>query len=241
LTAPNNKNGFCPVEQNVLQLREAYCRALLRQQPGSVLDVGCGGGEVMGMLMEQGAACTGVEKFAPEQTYIDVPFAQASAEALPFADASFDWVSMRHIPHHLADPARAFAEALRVARHGLLIAEPFFDRALPEQALAEDVDLWMKRQHRRRGMVHDPNHSLHAVQAMLAPLSYRVSWSHHSPPTGNRDGSQLIVQILEESAQLPSKHPDLAKGEELIQRLRQLPVSWNGSLCMVVAHNTLDG
>jgi ubiquinone/menaquinone biosynthesis C-methylase UbiE len=48
---------------------------------------------------------------------------------LDFADASFDGCRMDRVLHHLDDPARAFAELVRVARHGgrLVIHEPDFE------------------------------------------------------------------------------------------------------------------
>jgi ubiquinone/menaquinone biosynthesis C-methylase UbiE len=43
---------------------------------------------------------------------------QADAEALPFADASFDFVYSWGVVHHSPDPARAVAEIVRVTRPG---------------------------------------------------------------------------------------------------------------------------
>jgi len=46
----------------------------------------------------------------------NVRFEAADAQALPFADASFDIVSCRIAPHHFADPAAFVREARRVLR-----------------------------------------------------------------------------------------------------------------------------
>lgn len=235
-----SNHELCPVEENVLQLRQAYCKLLLKHRPGTVLDVGCGGGQVMQMLAEQGVHCTGVENGPPSENLNGFEFVQASAEALPFAADSFDWVSMRHIPHHLAQPQRALAEAIRIARHGLLIAEPIFDRNHPAQALAEDVDLWLKRQHRREGRVHNPNLSLQQIRALMQPLGAAVSLWEHFPPSGNRDGSNLIAEINNYSAQLPSTRSDVSAGQDLIQRIQETPVSWNGSLCVIAERLSSD-
>ena len=48
---------------------------------------------------------------------------QASGDALPFADASFDAVSEFSILHHVPDPAAVVAEMLRVARRVVVIAD----------------------------------------------------------------------------------------------------------------------
>jgi len=48
---------------------------------------------------------------------------QASGDALPFVDASFDAVSEFSILHHVPDPAAVVAEMLRVARRAVVIAD----------------------------------------------------------------------------------------------------------------------
>jgi ubiquinone/menaquinone biosynthesis C-methylase UbiE len=87
-----------------------------------VLDVGCGTGELLGELVESSSVRgTGVDpsagmlevsrsKLAPS-----VRLQRASAENLPFDDASFDAATMRFVVHHLDRPT-AFAEINRVLR-----------------------------------------------------------------------------------------------------------------------------
>ena len=48
----------------------------------------------------------------------NVTIRQGAAEQLPFADASFEIVTVRHAPHHFADTARAVREMARVAKPG---------------------------------------------------------------------------------------------------------------------------
>ncbi len=45
-------------------------------------------------------------------------FVEGDAERLPFEDASFDLVTVRHAPHHFRDVARFLSEARRVLRPG---------------------------------------------------------------------------------------------------------------------------
>jgi glycosyltransferase involved in cell wall biosynthesis/SAM-dependent methyltransferase len=56
------------------------------------------------------------------------------AERLPFADGAFDVVFVHDGLHHLANPYRGVAEMLRVARRGVVIAEPA-DAALTRLAV----------------------------------------------------------------------------------------------------------
>ena len=57
-------------------------------------------------------------KLAAAQGHANVESARADAEALPFADASFDLVSCRIAPHHFGNVPRFIAEAARVLKPG---------------------------------------------------------------------------------------------------------------------------
>jgi SAM-dependent methyltransferase len=97
-----------------------------------VLEVGCGGGALLGWLRRQEALPLGVEpdaaQLARAREGSDVPLVRALGEALPLADGSFDLViyfnSLHHVP--VALQGRAVAEAARVlAGEGhLLVIEP---------------------------------------------------------------------------------------------------------------------
>jgi SAM-dependent methyltransferase len=68
----------------------------------------------------------------------------ASAEALPFEDASFDGCRADRVLQHLADPEAAIAEMLRVTRPGgrLVVADPDYDTQVvdvADQELARKV------------------------------------------------------------------------------------------------------
>jgi ubiquinone/menaquinone biosynthesis C-methylase UbiE len=52
-----------------------------------------------------------------------VPLLQASGEALPFADASFDAVSEFSILHHVPQPSAVVREMLRVARRAVVLVD----------------------------------------------------------------------------------------------------------------------
>lgn len=108
-------------------------------QPGdSVLDVGCGTGEVtlQAKLRAKHGSVYGIDP-APEMIAVarkkaarkglDIDFRVAAIEALPFADSSLDVVTSSLMMHHLPDDlkARGLAEIYRVLKPGghLLIAD----------------------------------------------------------------------------------------------------------------------
>jgi len=55
-------------------------------------------------------------KLASERGIENLSLQQGAAEAMPFADASFDLVVARQCPHHFRDPAQAVREAARVLK-----------------------------------------------------------------------------------------------------------------------------
>lgn len=100
---------------------------------GRVLDVGCGMGEGIALLSRRADFAVGMD--ASPQRVRDAPdynrgapvhWCAGSAEALPFAPASFDTVVCSHVLEHLSDQPRAVRELRRaLAPHGqLLLATP---------------------------------------------------------------------------------------------------------------------
>jgi SAM-dependent methyltransferase len=92
-----------------------------------VLEIGVGAGTDFVRFARAGASATGVDlteravalvrqRLALEG--LSAELRTADAEALPFADASFDVVYSWGVLHHTPNPPRAIAEAIRVLRPG---------------------------------------------------------------------------------------------------------------------------
>jgi len=112
-----------------------------------VLDVACGAGhtalafaprvaEVVAVDVTEAMLATG-RRLAEEQGIGNVTFQPGDAEALPFADASFDLVTCRYAAHHFAHPTVAAREWARVLKPGgsLLLA----DLVSPDNPAADTV------------------------------------------------------------------------------------------------------
>jgi SAM-dependent methyltransferase len=92
------------------------------------LDVACGPGSVVVAFARRARQAAGLDateamleearKLAARSEVTNVAWHRGNAYALPFADGAFDIVSSRFAFHHLQEPARAFAEMVRVARPG---------------------------------------------------------------------------------------------------------------------------
>ena len=112
-----------------------------------VLDVCCGPGLVAGAAAARGASAAGLD-FSSAMLAIAraaqprVEFSQGDAEALPYADDSFDAVVANFGVHHVPNPSAALAEMCRVLAPGGRVAFttwPRPDRNVPWQLLFDAI------------------------------------------------------------------------------------------------------
>lgn len=102
------------------------CRAITRrQQPGRLLDVGCGTGDFLVALQERGWRCLGVElqpqaaRVVRQQGLWVLP---GDLLDLPLRDATFDAITFWDVLEHLPAPRPALERARALLRPGGLIA-----------------------------------------------------------------------------------------------------------------------
>jgi len=104
------------------------------EERSKVLEVGCGTGNyITAIAAATGARCTGIdpsremlriargqESTSPEEKgqHPEVAFQEASAEALPFPDGTFDLVYSVDVIHHIEDRDAAAGETARVLKSG---------------------------------------------------------------------------------------------------------------------------
>jgi ubiquinone/menaquinone biosynthesis C-methylase UbiE len=130
------------------RLEKALLKQLLARFPqaGSLLEVGCGTGHFTRWFGEQGLQGVGLDLSLPmlaEAIRLEsAPCVRGDALALPFSSSAFDLVALITTLEFVSDPARAVAEALRVARRGLILGVLNHQSNLGWQLRKEGGPVW---------------------------------------------------------------------------------------------------
>lgn len=96
---------------------------------GTVLDLGAGDGSIAAGLMalRRDLKVEGVDVMIRPRTHI--PVTEYDGVTLPFADKSFDFVTIVDVLHHTDDPAAVLTEAARVARQAVIVKDHLMEGA----------------------------------------------------------------------------------------------------------------
>lgn len=97
--------------------------------PASVLEVGCGEGEIVRRLHARGTGVIGLDLpdagLRAEWATVEGPeFLHADAQRLPFPDGRFDLTVSVEVLEHVPDPALTLLQMARVTRRDLVLSVP---------------------------------------------------------------------------------------------------------------------
>lgn len=223
------------------QLQELKVLARQRARIGdgtTVLDVGCGFGLEslrLARLVEPGGKVVGIDKSADftkdakaraAQAKLDVEFQVADAEALPFANASFDVARAERVLVYLREPKRALEEMRRVTRPGGTVTaiEPDFgtnainleNRALVRRVLDHECDAniphgWLVRD--LKGLMEDVGFKDITIDTRIVIFTPDLATAYFTE-TG-RTAQSAGVLTAEEFAQWASAIEDLRQRDRL--------------------------
>jgi demethylmenaquinone methyltransferase/2-methoxy-6-polyprenyl-1,4-benzoquinol methylase len=150
---------------------------------GHVLDVATGTGLVAKLLLDRGHLVTGLdqsaEMLALARARFDgrVTLVEASAESLPFPDASFDHLTFTYLLRYVDDPGAVLRELARVVRPGGTIA--MLEFGLPRRLFRLPWELYTRVGLPFAGRLVSPG--WHEVGRFLGP-SIRGFWERYPEP-----------------------------------------------------------
>jgi len=161
----------------VWQLPESELQVLGDVREQDVLELGCGAAQWSIALQAMGARVTGLDNSSVQleharalmaQAGVAFPLVHSSAEATPFADASFDVIFCDHGAMAFADPHRTVPEAARLLRPGGLLA---FSMNTPILDLVWPLDA----DHPRERLMLD-YWDLHVFEASGEPVEFQLPY-----------------------------------------------------------------
>ena len=174
--------------------------------PKSILDVGCGSGNWVTELRENGIEAHGIE--TSSSITLSNPYVQkGSAEELPYPDKSVDYVTSEFSAHHFSDLTAHLREACRVARKGIAILDPWYDDNFASQRTARAFDVWLKTIDRSTGQVHhDVITSTAFLDAMPSDQTFDVSFQNLLKMEVLPE--EKLTKLMEEYSSICSHYPD---------------------------------
>jgi ubiquinone/menaquinone biosynthesis C-methylase UbiE len=122
-----HRNNDCVEETDAELILEALAGT------GTVLEVGAGIGTLAIRLAKEGYSVTGIDVSAEAlrrageaaaREGVAIQWREGFAEALPFPDRSFDYITCCHTLEHVKDLAKAATELKRVARKKIIVLTP---------------------------------------------------------------------------------------------------------------------
>jgi predicted SAM-dependent methyltransferase/tetratricopeptide (TPR) repeat protein len=142
------KKVWAPVKGKIDTDRIRRLKKVTAEQcEGSTLDVGCANGDSTAIMKKHNPSLdlTGLELTdwgyrEAINNHSDIKFVQGDAKELPFADRSFDTVTLDHVIEHFSDPVPLILEARRVARKRVVIGIPIMHLNDPDHKISWRVD-----------------------------------------------------------------------------------------------------
>lgn len=146
MTLRERLHGSWVFPRRVRVLSQALGGALAPCRPASLLDVGCGDGQITALTaaLLPGISARGIDVLQRSRTH--VPVETFAGERLPYADGAFAAVMAVDVLHHADEPGRLLAEMVRVSSRWVVLKDHFRDGWLA-QATLRFMDEVGNRQH----------------------------------------------------------------------------------------------
>jgi SAM-dependent methyltransferase len=221
------------------EYREQLLREVASFNPASLLEVGCGDGTFLRLAASLGAALHGIDPHAESVRKLQreaFSVQTGVAEALPYPDGAHDLVVFSYAAHHIGDWPTALAEALRVARLGVVVLDPWFDASIPSQSVGLAFDRWCKAIDRSNGIVHNDCMDAAALLGTLARSSSEYGVRYGYLLTLYELGVPYLQRIASEQI-ARARNPDVwqEESEEILRSAQVGGFSDSGAVLLVIS------
>lgn len=210
-----------------------FFQHLCNLDPSSILDIGCGRGDLLVLCQGMSIKARGVERGAHNVRHAQgrgLNVEAGFAEKLRFPDGICDWAVLRNVLHHTPNVQAVLQEALRSASTGVLIAEPWADTSIPSQQLTQDIDHWSKQVHQALGYYHRPGLALTEIISSLPTRPATTLTVEYFAEFDPVDPETIFGQMAEYTSQLPAGHLLRQRELELKERSAKAEVNAMGSM-----------
>lgn len=104
---------------------ERICNVLMIPRGSKILEVGCGGGELLALMSRAGFDCYGIEPYPQYSFQFDeTRIMRGYSEEIPFENGAFDLVVAKDVLEHVSDVTRSVVEMIRVSKKYVYIMSP---------------------------------------------------------------------------------------------------------------------
>jgi SAM-dependent methyltransferase len=176
-------------------------------EPGAgvkALDIATGGGHVARRLRERGAEVVTADR-APGMR----PDVVCRAEDLPFADGTFDVVTVRIAPHHFEDVDAAVREMARVSRDRVVIQDTLYESEELERiySLRDPSHIRCYSEDEWRGFVEQAGLRIEAVRIVEKRRPFEAWLQCTAVPAEDADELRaLLADRLDENDEWGDRH-----------------------------------
>ncbi len=206
----------------------------MAKNPTQVLDLGAGAGALVAELTDAGVNATGIEHssqaleraredgISVEEGHIDGP-----TTVFPSAE----WIAIRHVLHHVENPARVLLRASAAAEVGIIAAEPFADECFPRFEWTKRLEALTRRLDRRSGMHHEPDLTVSEIVSMV-PSDWSIEIRAFAPMTSlPAEEAEVLIDRAARGKSLDAD--DLKEKDSILAAARAGLLSPSGSVVVM--------
>jgi SAM-dependent methyltransferase len=200
---------MCDFSLGTLEQRLVDRLLALKPFPASLLEMGCGEGrKLLTLKNDHSIDAFGVDTHEPslfELKSEGVETLACDMRHMPFDNASFDWVLIANALHHIPNPQDAVREAARVARHGVVICEPWWDQTIDSQRTTYALCEWSNALVQSFGYFHRTGLSAGEI-LQLVDFNATSADIHYELDIARWDVDEWLVSFEPWLAKLPREH-----------------------------------